>query len=134
MMLQRLVQILSARLHLLEQMDVADGDHRLVGEGLQQGDLLVAKGVHLGATEHDCSDALTLTQHWYAQDGAMALGARHFPSFWKFGALGQQVVHLYGRLVDDRAARDPVAVDRPFFQTDRYWSVMLTKAQVVDRP
>ena len=34
-------------LELLEQPDVLDGDDRLVGEGLEEGDLLVGEGLHL---------------------------------------------------------------------------------------
>jgi len=68
-------QILGARLHLFEQTDIADRDHRLIGKGLQQGNLLVAERLHFGTTEHDRADALTLTQHWYAQNGAMTLPA-----------------------------------------------------------
>ena len=36
LLLQRLGQLARARLHLLEQAHVLDGDHRLVGEGLRQ--------------------------------------------------------------------------------------------------
>src|SRR6266576_4057586 len=62
----------------------------------------------------------------------MALGARHLLSLWKFGAFRrEQVVHLHRHFVDDRAARNPVAVDRPFFQTNRYWTVMRVETKVV---
>ena len=40
LLLQRLAQFSRARLHLVEQADILDGDHRLVGEGLDQLDLL----------------------------------------------------------------------------------------------
>ena len=39
LLLQRFLKILRPRLHLVEQPHVVDGDHRLVGEGLQQVDL-----------------------------------------------------------------------------------------------
>ena len=45
LLLQRLAQFRGARLHLVEQADILDGDHRLVGEGLDQLDLLVVKGL-----------------------------------------------------------------------------------------
>ena len=38
----------SASLRLVEQAHVLDRDHRLVGEGLQQRDLLVARRARLG--------------------------------------------------------------------------------------
>ena len=43
LLLERFGQLAGARLHLLEQPHVLDGDHRLVGEGLHQLDLLVAE-------------------------------------------------------------------------------------------
>ena len=42
-MLERLLQLARARLHLLEQPHVLDGDDRLVGEGLDELDLLVGE-------------------------------------------------------------------------------------------
>src|SRR6202171_5636033 len=47
LLLQRFAQILSARLHFLEQTDIADRDHRLIGEGLQQRNLFIAERLHL---------------------------------------------------------------------------------------
>ena len=41
LLLQRLGEFARARLHLVEQPHVLDRDHRLVGEGLDQFDLLV---------------------------------------------------------------------------------------------
>ena len=38
-------EVAVARLHFLEQPRVLDGDHRLVGEGLDQLDLLVVNGL-----------------------------------------------------------------------------------------
>ena len=51
LILERLRQLARARLHLLEQPRVLDGDHGLVGEGLQQLDLLVGERLHFVATE-----------------------------------------------------------------------------------
>ena len=47
LLLQRLGQISRARLHLVEQPHVLDRDHRLVGEGRDQLDLLVGERLHL---------------------------------------------------------------------------------------
>ena len=44
LLFERLAEIAVARLDLLEQPHVLDGDHRLVGEGLGQFDLLGVKG------------------------------------------------------------------------------------------
>src|SRR5215208_3600492 len=61
-LLERFGKLLGSLLHLFEHADVTDGDHGLIGKGLEQSDLLVTEGVHLGAAEHDGSDALALTQ------------------------------------------------------------------------
>ena len=51
LLLQRLAQLSVALLQLLEQPGVLDGDHRLVGERLQQRDLLLAERAHLVASQ-----------------------------------------------------------------------------------
>ena len=43
--LDRAGQLVRARLQLVEQPCVLDGDHRLVGEGLDEVDLLVGEGL-----------------------------------------------------------------------------------------
>ena len=48
---QRLREVARLRLHLVEQADIADGDHGLVGEGLQQSDLLVGERVYFEAAK-----------------------------------------------------------------------------------
>src|SRR5205085_5121707 len=40
-------EVTVARLKLSEQPPVLDGDHGLIGEGLEQGDLALAEGLHL---------------------------------------------------------------------------------------
>ena len=51
LLLQRLGEIARARLHLVEQPHVLDRDHRLVGEGGDQLDLLVGERPDLGALQ-----------------------------------------------------------------------------------
>ena len=43
LLLERLLQLRSPRLHLLEQPHILDRDHRLVGEGLDELDLLIGE-------------------------------------------------------------------------------------------
>ena len=50
LLLERLAQLLGPCLHLLEQPDVVDCDHRLVGEGIDQLDLLRRKKTHCAAS------------------------------------------------------------------------------------
>ena len=63
---------LGTRIQHLEQAHVLDRDHRLVGEGLQQLDLLVGEVSHVGARDRDRADRSALAQHGYAQAAAKA--------------------------------------------------------------
>jgi len=60
LLLERLRQLFRARLHLLEQPHVFDRDHRLIGEGLQQRDLLVGERPDLGPADCEHADRLVL--------------------------------------------------------------------------
>ena len=63
LLLQRLGDLGVARLQLLEQPHVLDRDHGLVGEGLQQLDLLVGERAHFRSANSDGADGSTLAQH-----------------------------------------------------------------------
>ena len=56
LLLQRLRQLAVARLQLREQPHVLDGDHRLVGECLEEHDLLVGEGPRLSLVDVDGAD------------------------------------------------------------------------------
>ena len=58
-MLQRLAQFRVALLDLLEQAHVLDGDDRLVGESLEEVDLLVGEWTDLRPADHDRTDGDT---------------------------------------------------------------------------
>ena len=62
-LLDRLGQLARPRLQLLEEADVLDGDDGLVGESLQQLDLVVGERPGLGARHLDDADGSTLPQH-----------------------------------------------------------------------
>ena len=62
------VSVLRPRLEFLEQPHVLDRDHRLVGEGRDQLDLLVGEGPDLGPPHHDGADEDALPEHRDAQD------------------------------------------------------------------
>ena len=62
LMLQGLTQFRVALLQFLEQPDVLDGDDRLVGEGFEQLDLLVAERTNLLAPNHNRPDSGSLAQ------------------------------------------------------------------------
>ena len=61
----------------------------------------------------------------------MALVARQFSALGKIVAFGGQIVHMDRHPIDDGAPRDPMPVNRPFLQIDRYRSVMRAEAQVL---
>ena len=67
LVLERLRQLARARLHLLEQPRVLDGDHGLVGEGLKQGDLSLSEELSLGAAKIDRADRDTFSHQRHAE-------------------------------------------------------------------
>ena len=56
LLFEGLGELAVALLDLVEQTDVLDGDDGLVGEGLEQGDLLVGERANLRPTQHDRAD------------------------------------------------------------------------------
>ena len=58
----RLRELARARLHLVEQPHVLDRDHRLVGEGSDQLDLLLGKGINSGARQKQDADRSSLAE------------------------------------------------------------------------
>ncbi|HTO90073.1 MAG TPA: hypothetical protein VMJ70_02980, partial [Candidatus Sulfotelmatobacter sp.] len=53
LLLERLGEFAVARLELVEQPHVLDRDHRLVGEDLEQRDLLLGERADFGPADHD---------------------------------------------------------------------------------
>ncbi len=78
-------------LRLVEQARVLDGDHSLVGEGLQQPHLIFGERSDLGAADGDRADDLALAQHRHRQVAAKA---------GKLGGLLRAIVGI-GQHVDD---------------------------------
>ncbi len=71
LLLQRLAELARARLHFIEQPHVLDGNHRLVGEGGDQFDLLVGERPHLGACQCQNADRNAFAHHRNPEDGAI---------------------------------------------------------------
>src|SRR5262249_21523054 len=69
---QRFAQLLRARLHLVEQPHILDRDHRLVGEGLDQLDLLVGKRPHGFAYYVEHTNRIPLAQERHTEHCAKA--------------------------------------------------------------
>src|ERR1700688_2488365 len=99
LLLQGFAEIVGFRLHLIEQAHIADSDHGLIGESLQQTDLFVPEGIYFEAAKQNRSDALTLAQQGHGQNAANALGAyaaRQFLAVGKLVALvGENVTHMH---------------------------------------
>ena len=66
-------QLAVARLQLGEQADVLDGDDGLVGEGLQQRDLLVGEGPRLAAPDMIAPIGVAFAEHRDGQRGRCAI-------------------------------------------------------------
>jgi hypothetical protein len=60
LLLQGLGELARAHLHLVEQPHVFDRDHRLVGEGLDQLDLLLGERLHASALQVEDADRRSL--------------------------------------------------------------------------
>ena len=63
---QRGRQFARAGLHAFKQAHVLDRNHRLVGEGLDQLDLLFGERSHRFALQNNDPDGSSLTQQWDA--------------------------------------------------------------------
>ena len=87
-------------LQLLEEPGVLDGDHRLVGERLEQADLAVAEGTRLRAPARDGPDHLAIAQHRDGQERAVS--SRSLSGVAQ--AIGRQREHV--RDVDHPALED----------------------------
>ncbi len=72
LLLQRFGKFPAAGLHLVEQADVFDGNHRLVGEGLEEFDLLLWEQSRLVAGRGNHPDGDTLAKHRHRQHAALA--------------------------------------------------------------
>src|SRR5262249_22617667 len=68
--LARRRQVPVPRLQFSEQPRVLDGNDRLVGEGLEQGDLLLGELSRLGPVDGDHSDRRSVAEHWHPDNAS----------------------------------------------------------------
>ena len=95
LLLQRFGKLARARLHLVEQPHVLDRDHRLVGEGGHQLDLLVGERAHRRALQNDHADRRILP----AAAGRRAWSERRRPSVppgQRVFRIGQHIGNMNG--------------------------------------
>src|SRR5262249_24755996 len=86
-------EIIGTRLQLIEQSHILDRDHRLVGEGVDQLDLLVGKGLHRSPRQRNDADRATLAQQRHRKRGAKS-GSLLNVGVGIFG-IGQDIGHVH---------------------------------------
>ena len=92
----------------IEQPDVLDGDHGLVGEGLHQFDLPVGERSHFGTTDDNCTNGiLPLASRGLRKAVRMPRLLRESVSHGKLCLFGQQVMHVNRAFDPPRSAADP---------------------------
>ena len=85
LLLQRFAEVARFRLHLVEQPRILDRDHGLVGEGLEQGELLVRKPEPgLRVREDDGADTPVVVDQRHKGDAPETTGGRNSScGFWR---------------------------------------------------
>src|SRR6185295_5066996 len=107
---QSLRQLARARLHLLEQPRVLDGDDGLVGEGLKEFDVARGKGAGFRSGDDNRSDGLAIAEHRYRQLAPPAASECKLPDVqW----ISKAVLDLRYGSIEDRPTRDLVGQRRP---------------------
>src|SRR3989442_14843769 len=73
LLVQSFGEVAVASLQFLKQAHVLDGDHRLVGEGLEKSDLLLREWAHLGASDQNNANRNSFSLQWSDQYGSDTL-------------------------------------------------------------
>src|SRR5262249_44818749 len=128
-LLYRLGQLAAARLHLIEQAHILDGNYGLVSENLEKRDLFVTEGANLVPPQLNVTDRDAFAQKRDAERSPMteALGKR--TAFRIFDFLGLKVLDVDQAPINYRPSAYRSAMKRNI--TDRHWSMMADKAQHV---
>ena len=79
LLLQRFREVARARLHLVEQPNVADGDDGLIGKGLQQLDMVIVEAAWLCPRNRNEANGLAVAKQGNAQQTAPTTQPRQFP-------------------------------------------------------
>ena len=128
LLLQRFGELGGARLHFFEQTNVFDGDHRLIGEGLDKLDLFVAERAHFIAANHKHADCLVLPQQRDGEKGAGAKPTGNCPACGKL-AVGSHVMHVDRFPIQHDAAGHHLPHDRQISVVNRDCPVMRHNGQ-----
>ncbi len=114
--------LLQRLLGLVEQPHVLDRDHRLVGEGLEQPDVLFGEGPHLGASHQDRAEGASFAHQRHRKSGAMTILAREFLPEPKLLSRVLQIRDVHRPPVDDGTPHHRGAVE---------WHSLAAKAALI---
>src|SRR5262245_5533820 len=104
---ERLVLLLKFR----EQAHVLNRNDRLIGEGLEERDLLVREGAHLLTSDQDPADSHAFAEQRYREHGPMVEPALEGSANRKFAlALRGEIVDVDGSSVRYRSPRRRTAI------------------------
>src|SRR6188472_2493591 len=78
LVLARLGELAALLLDLVEQPDVLDGDHRLVGEGRSERNLLISKRSHHCAEQEQDTDWDTFAEQRHSYSGSIVASPLRF--------------------------------------------------------
>ncbi len=105
LVLVRHLELRALLLDLAEQPRVLDRDHRLVGEGLQERDLLLRKGAGHVSAKRDRADALALPEHRRKDDRAEARLFRVAPDDGRDVGIAEDIREMRHAPLQDRHSR-----------------------------
>ena len=125
LLLQRLGHVAVARLHLLEQPDILDGDDRLVGEGLEQVDLLVVNGLTSvrRMTIAPMASSFAQQRAWPGSSGSPSVCAIDWPT-GNSSPASKEVVHVHRHAITKARPVTQSRGDRQCSEVDRDRPVM----------
>ena len=111
LLFERLGQFAGALAQLVEQAGVLDGDRRLIGERLEQRDVLVLERPHLAAAHQDRAERAALAQQRHRHRGSVAKSLRKLTAKGEIVIRAKKISDVNGLLIDDRAAHHTIAVN-----------------------
>src|SRR5262249_57269721 len=112
----------------VEQSHILDRDHRVVGEGCGELNLLAGEGPRLCATDYEAPDRLVLSQQRDGEDRPVSsLPERQRVGFRELVALGSDIADMYRLAIQGRAPGNRPSFLSPFHQLNPHRSLMSPK-------
>ena len=104
--------LLQPLLRFVEEPHVLDGNHRLVGEGLDETDLLIGEFGRGGSHDGDHTDSDPLAHHWYGQQRPVPSNASPFAICRWNSRILRHVIDLHDLAFVNRPAGNALCVYR----------------------